>query len=201
MRIGIFGGTFDPPHMGHLILAMEACDQLNLDKLLWVVTPDPPHKIGQSISPVEIRIDLLKEAFNSDPLFEISKVDIERPAPQFAVDTIKELREQFPKAQLIYLMGGDSLADLPEWHHPQQLVDLADELGVMRRPSDLVNMHELESQLPGISKKLKFVDAPLLEISSRQIRKRVADGRAFRYYLPRKVHMYIIDHKLYKRDE
>jgi nicotinate-nucleotide adenylyltransferase len=201
MRIGVFGGTFDPPHMGHLILAMEACGQLRLDKLLWVVTPDPPHKIGQSISPVEVRIKLIKAAIGDDPQFEVSKVDLERPAPQYAVDTIQELQERYPKAELIYLMGGDSLHDLPEWHHSKRLVEISNGIGVMRRPGDLINLPLLESQLPSIAKKLVFVDAPLLQISSRQIRDRVATGRPFRYYLPQAVNEQILFMGLYTEKE
>lgn len=201
MRIGIFGGTFDPPHLGHLILAMEACGQLNLDRLLWVVTPDPPHKKGQSISPVKLRLRLIKAAIGDDPFFEVSRIELERPAPQYAVDTIGELREQFPGSELIYLMGGDSLHDLYEWHQPKLLVSLADGIGVMRRPGDLVDMTVLEQQLPGISAKLAFVDAPLLEISSRQIRERVKAGKPFRYYLPPAVYEQILALDLYRDSE
>lgn len=197
MRIGIFGGTFDPPHLGHLILAMEACDQLNLDKLLWMVTPDPPHKQNLTITPVEIRMDLIEAAIQEDPKFEVSKVEMERPAPQYAVDTIRALKTLYPSASLIYLMGGDSLHDLPEWHHPQRLVEISDGLGVMRRPGDLVDLTVLEEQLPGITKKVSFVDAPLLEISSRQIRQRICNHRPFRYYLPRKVYEMILELELY----
>jgi nicotinate-nucleotide adenylyltransferase len=201
MRIGIFGGTFDPPHLGHLILAMEACGQLNLDRLLWVVTPDPPHKIGQSISPVNIRLRLIKAAIGDDPHFEVSRIELERPAPQYAVDTIRELRERYPEAELIYLMGGDSLHDFPDWHHPRLLVDTSDGLGVMRRPGDLIDLTELEKQLPGITAKLAFVDAPLLEISSRQIRERVSSGKPFRYYLPQAVYEQILAMNLYSERE
>lgn len=197
MRIGIFGGTFDPPHLGHLILAMEACDQLNLDRLLWMVTPDPPHKRGITITPVETRMSLIQAAIQEDPKFEISKVEMERPAPQYAVDTIRALRGIYPDAALIYLMGGDSLHDLPEWHHPQLLVEISDGLGVMRRPGDSVDLTLLETQLPGITKKVSFVDAPLLEISSRQIRQRVCSNRPFRYYLPKNVYELILKLELY----
>jgi len=185
--------------MGHLILAMEACGQLQLDKLLWVVTPAPPHKVGHTISPVSVRLKLIKAAIENDPHFEVSKIDLQRPAPQYAVDTIRELRIQFPGAQLIYLMGGDSLGDLPEWYQPQLLVDLADGLGVMRRPGDVIDLIKLEQELPGISEKLAFVDAPLLEISSRQIRERVAADKPFRYYLPNPVYELIVTMGLYTK--
>lgn len=201
MKIGVFGGTFDPPHLGHLILAMEACGQLKLDRLLWVVTPDPPHKTGQSISPVEVRIKLIKAAIDADPTFEISKVDLELPAPQYAVDTIRELQKEFPAARLVYLMGGDSLHDLPEWHHPKLLIDLVETLGVMRRPGDNIDVSELEKHLPGLQAKIAFVDAPLLEISSRQIRHRAENGEPFRYYLPQAVYDMILSMNLYRDKE
>jgi nicotinate-nucleotide adenylyltransferase len=201
MRIGVFGGTFDPPHQGHLILAMEACGQLKLDRLLWVVTPDPPHKIGQSISPVDVRLQLIKAAIGDDPSFAISRVDMERPAPQYAVDTIRELQSEYPNAKLVYLMGGDSLHDLPDWHHPKLLIDLVDTVGVMRRPGDNIQVAALDERLPGLSRKIIFVDAPLLEISSRQIRHRAENGEPFRYYLPRAVYELILEMKLYREKE
>ncbi len=201
MRIGVFGGTFDPPHLGHLILAMEACGQLHLDQLLWVVTPDPPHKLGQSISPVEVRLKLIKAAIGDDPFFRISKVDIERPAPQYAVDTIRKLQNEEPSAKFVYLMGGDSLHDLPDWHHPKLLLELIDTLGVMRRPGDNIELSILEAKLPGLRKKIVFVDAPLLEISSRQIRNRAENGEPFRYYLPQAVYQLILEMKLYQEKE
>ncbi len=201
MRIGIFGGTFDPPHLGHLILAMEACDQLSLDRLLWMVTPDPPHKKGMTITPVETRMTLIQAAIKEDPVFEISKFEMGRPAPQYAVDTIRALKTMYPKASLIYLMGGDSLHDLPEWHHPLTLVEISDGLGVMRRPGDLVDLSLLETQLPGITKKVSFVDAPLLEISSRQIRQRICSHRPYRYYLPKNVYELILKLELYCNPE
>ena len=161
MRIGIFGGTFDPPHLGHLILAMEACDQLKLDRLLWMLTPAPPHKRSHVITPVEIRLEMLKLAVAHDSCFEISTLEMDRPAPQYAVDTIHELHRHFPKAKLIYLMGGDSLRDLPDWHQPRELVDLADKIGVMRRPGDLIKLDELERRLPGLTKKNSVCRCPL----------------------------------------
>ncbi|MCX8025419.1 MAG: adenylyltransferase/cytidyltransferase family protein, partial [Thermanaerothrix sp.] len=90
-RLGIFGGTFDPPHVGHLILASEAADQLHLDRVLWVLTPDPPHKRGQPITPLAIRLKLVMAAIQEDPLFELSRVEIDRPGPHYAVDTLRIL--------------------------------------------------------------------------------------------------------------
>ena len=198
LRIGIFGGTFNPPHLGHLILAMEACDQLQLDRLLWMLTPDPPHKLHLTITPVETRLELLKAAINHEPKFEISTLEMKRPAPQYAVDTIREVKERFPGVELYYLIGGDSLHDFPEWYHPRQIIDMTEGLGVMRRPGDQIDLSLLEQQLPGLTGKLRFVEAPLLEISSRQIRQRIAQGRAVKYYLPEPVFKLIEKLQLYK---
>ncbi len=120
--IGLFGGTFDPPHIGHLILAAEMRAQLSLDRLLWVLTPDPPHKQGQLITPVEHRLAMVKLAISNNDQFELSMVDIDRPGPYYAQDSVKIIAKQNPGADLVYLMGGDSLRDLPAWHCPTELV-------------------------------------------------------------------------------
>jgi len=197
MRVGVFGGTFDPPHLGHLILAAEALHQLRLDRLLWVLTQDPPHKHGRIIRPWEARFEMVRLEIVDDPSFEISRVDIDRPGPHYAVDTMGILAQQFPGAELFYLIGGDSLRDLPTWHQPRQFLQACAGLGVMRRPGDSINLDALENVLPGISVRVHFITAPLLEISSTDIRERIAGGRPFRYYLPPVVYQYILKTKLY----
>jgi nicotinate-nucleotide adenylyltransferase len=181
MRIGIFGGTFDPPHIGHLILADEAFLQMRLDRLLWVLTPDPPHKQGRPVSPLEQRLELVQMAIVDNPAFTLSRVELDRPGPHFAIDTVRLLQEQNPGAELVYLVGGDSLHDLPGWRSPQELVALIDGLGVMRRPQDQVDLQSLEHLIPGISKKITFINAPLVEIAAHDIRARIAAGDSFRY--------------------
>ncbi len=198
MRVGIFGGTFDPPHVGHLILAAEARDQLRLDQVLWVVTPDPPHKTGRAISPLAIRLELVQAALDDDPEFAISRVEIDRPGPHYSADTVQILARENPGAALFYLMGGDSLHDLPTWVRPKEFIDCLTGIGVMRRPQDFVDQPILERILPGITAKVHFVDAPLLEISSTAIRERIAQGRQFRYFLPPKVYEIIQAKGLYR---
>jgi nicotinate-nucleotide adenylyltransferase len=197
--IGIFGGTFDPPHLGHVILATEARAQLGLERLLWVLTPDPPHKQGQSIAPLEQRLDMVKLAIADDPQFEISSVELDRPGPHYALDTVQILAGQNPGVNLIYLMGGDSLRDLPHWHRPADFISACHLIGVMRRPEDAVELGVLEESLPGLAAKVRFVDAPLLEIAAHEIRNRIAEGRPFRYFLPEPVYKYIDSHGLYRR--
>ena len=197
MRIGIFGGTFDPPHNGHLILASEAIDQLKLDRLLWVLTPDPPHKSGQVVLQLSERLELLQAAIQSNPDFELSRVEVNRPGPHFAADTMQQLAGLFPNDELIYLIGGDSLHDFPHWVHPARLLDASTGLGVMRRPQDKIDIPELEKELPGIKEKLFFIQAPLLEISSSDIRYRIKNHRPYQYFLPPAVYEIIREKKLY----
>jgi nicotinate-nucleotide adenylyltransferase len=198
MRIGIFGGTFDPPHVGHLILAEECRTQLNLDKLLWVVTDNPPHKRYVNISSIESRVELVTKAIGGNPSFEVSRVDIDRPGPHFAIDTVNILKKEFQGAEMFYLMGGDSLHDLPTWNRPQDFVKTCDGIGVMRRHADQVDLESLEKVLPGISRKVHIVEAPILEISSHQIRQRIHDGQGYRYYLRESVYRAIDELGLYQ---
>lgn len=198
MKLGIFGGTFDPLHAAHLILAAEAQFQLALDRVLWVLTPDPPHKEKWKVTSVAHRLDMLQSAIGDNPLFELSRVDLDRPGPYYAVDTLAILRDHYPRAELVYLMGGDSLHDLPDWHRPAEFLAACDALGVMRRPNDGIDLPVLEAKYPGLEAKVRFVDAPLLEISAREIRHKIASARPFRYYLPLSVYQIILERDLYR---
>jgi nicotinate-nucleotide adenylyltransferase len=197
-RLGLFGGTFDPPHVGHLILAAEAKSQLELTRLLWTVTPDPPHKQGQPITSLEHRLAMVRLAIRDDPFFELSEIELNRPGPHYTVDTIKLLAQQNPQAEIVPILGGDSLNDLPTWHQPEELVYAAHWVGVMRRPGEETDLEALERELPGIRSKIHYVDAPLLDIASREIRERAAAGKPFRYYLREPVYEYIEQHHLYQ---
>jgi nicotinate-nucleotide adenylyltransferase len=196
-RIGIFGGTFDPPHLGHLILAAEALDQLGLSKVLWVLTPVPPHKLEQTITPLEHRLVMTQLMLGDYPQFELSRAEIDRPGPHYMLETIRVIKTQSPGADAFLLVGGDSLQDLPNWNHPSELISECQGFGVMRRSNDTIDLKSLEEILPGLSDKVQFFNAPLLEISSRDIRKRISEGRAFRHYLTPLVHEYILKNGLY----
>ena len=197
-RLGIFGGTFDPPHVGHLILAAEARDQLNLDRTIWVLTPDPPHKHGQQISSLEHRLAMVELAIRDDAGFVLSHVDIDRSGPHYAVDTVRLLRQEYPDQELIYLMGGDSLQDLPHWYRSEAFLAQVDGIGAMRRPGDEIDLSELFSALPALKEKLNFVTAPLLDISAHQIRNRALEHRAYRYYLLPAIYDYIRENRIYQ---
>jgi nicotinate-nucleotide adenylyltransferase len=197
-RLAFFGGTFDPPHLGHLILAAEAQAQLGLEQVHFVLTADPPHKRGRKISPVTQRLALLQAALKDQPIFAVSRVEIDRPGPHFTVDTMKLLRKQFPRKELVYLVGGDSLRDLPQWDRPAEFLRSIDALGVMRRPGSRIDLKSLEKKLPGLSKKVEFIDAPLLEISASEIRQRIKVGGHYQYFLPPAVFKLIQNKKLYR---
>jgi nicotinate-nucleotide adenylyltransferase len=196
-RLGVFGGTFDPPHIGHLILACESLSQLDLQKMLWVLTASPPHKQQESVSAVEHRLAMLRLAIGDDPAFQLSDADMRRPGPHYTYDTMKLLGREYPNAELILILGGDSLHDLPGWYRPADLVAATHEIGVMRRPVDSIDLAALERELPGLTDKVRFVDAPLLEIASHEIRTRVQRGLPIRYFLPPRVYDYIVEHRLY----
>jgi nicotinate-nucleotide adenylyltransferase len=198
-RLGIFGGTFDPPHIAHLILAAEAHSQLSLDRLLWVLTPTPPHKHELEITPLVDRLPMLQSAIDGDADFELSRVDIERQPPHYALDSVRLIRQMNPQAELFYLMGGDSLHDLHTWHKAGEFVAACDFIGVMRRPDDGVLLLAVEEQIPEIQDKLRFIDAPRLEISASEIRRRISEGRPFRYFLPPEVYKFIQEHNLYRK--
>lgn len=198
MRIGIFGGTFDPPHIAHLILAEESRVQLDLDRVLWLLTPVSPLKPDVSISPWVQRLELLEASLLDNPHFGLSRVDIDRPAPHYAYESMQILGEAFQGDQLVYLLGGDSLRDLPKWARPKELLNNCYQIGVMQRPGAEVEIEELESSIPGIQSKLVRVESPLLEISGRVIRERLKNGKPVRYFLHPKVYEIILDKNYYR---
>lgn len=198
MRLGIFGGTFDPPHVAHLILADEARYQLSLERVLWVLTPKSPLKPDMEISPWQLRLDLLKGALDGNPAFEISRVDIDRPPPHYAFETLRILGERFSDYELIYLMGGDSLGELPAWKQPQSIIANCHAIGVMRRPGYSLDMKVLENKIPGVNSKVRWIEAPLIEISATEIRERLKRGQPVRYLLPPVVYQTIHKRGLYR---
>ncbi len=197
MRIGVLGGTFDPPHYGHLLLAELACEQLSLDHVLWAPAADPPHKQGRVTTPVEDRLEMLRLALAGNERFELSLVDVERPGPQYTVDTLALLAERYVDAAFHFLLGGDSLQELPTWHEPNRLIRQA-RLAVMLRPGEKSDLGKLEAVLPGLRDRLDFVTSPLVAISSVEIRERVMQGATIRYMLPEDVREYALKQALYR---
>ncbi len=197
-KIGFFGGTFDPPHIGHLILASEAAHQFGLSRLLWVLNPDPPHKQEQEITPLPHRLEMLQRTISSNSIFELSRIEIDQPGPHFTINTIQYLMQQEPNAEIFLLIGGDSFRDLPTWRLASELVAAVSKISVMRRPGDSFDMSALEAKFPGLADKVSFIDALLLNLSSREIRRRILDGGEFRYYVHPAVYEYIESNHLYR---
>jgi nicotinate-nucleotide adenylyltransferase len=196
--IGVFGGTFDPPHLGHLILAEEARAALNLERVLWAVTAVPPHKPDRPITPLEQRLVMVRLAIGINTTFEISRADIDRAPPHFAHGTLSWLREKHPDWAFCYIIGGDSLQDLPEWDQPELLLDMCETIAVMLRPGAEVEFDPLFRRFPELEAKLHILDIPLIDISGHVIRERVRSGGAFRYFIPEAVYTYIEKHNLYR---
>jgi nicotinate-nucleotide adenylyltransferase len=196
-RLGILGGTFDPPHSGHLILAEYAWDALGLSQVLFVPAADPPHKQQEDKQPVNHRLAMLELALAGNDHFNISHVDIDRPGPHYSVDMLAILQEQYPEHELYFVMGSDSLRNLTRWHQPETLIQRC-RLAVMRRPGDYIQLNMHEAALSGLAERVVMVDAPLIGISSSQIVERLQQGRSVRYLLPEPVLEYIDEHHLYR---
>lgn len=195
---GIVGGTFDPPHLGHLVMAEAARTQLGLEEVIFMPAAQPPHKQGQTISSLTHRLAMVRHAIADHEQFTLSTFEATREGLNYTTETMRLLRQEWGnQVELFFIMGLDSLIDLPKWYQPQQLIQLV-RLAVIARPGYQANMDTLEYHLPGMTKRLAFAHAPLIGISSTDIRKRVEQGLSIRYLVPSGVEMYIEQWKLYR---
>ncbi len=193
MRIGVFGGTFDPVHIGHLILAEQCREHANLDRVHFVPAPRPPHKQDQEITPFARRVEMLQLAVAGHKAFVVDEMEKDRPGPSFTVDTLAELRSRQPEAKLFLLIGMDCVPDLVHWRNPSGIGELAEVL-IVSRPSWEFDRTLLPAGLQGS----QLVECPLMEISSRDLRRRAGEGRSLRYLVPAAVQCYIETHQLYR---
>jgi nicotinate-nucleotide adenylyltransferase len=200
-RVGVFGGTFDPIHQGHLILAEQAREQGRLDQVWFVPAPHPPHKGEVVITRFEQRVEMLALALAGNPAFQINEIEKERPGPSFTVDTLTELQRRHPEHTFFLLVGSDSLNDIHKWHEPLRLLQLAG-LMVRERPGHpLPTADEVRARLgcpANMALHLEVIHTPLIDISSSDLRSRAAQGRSLRYFLPRAVETYIQEKRLYR---
>ena len=199
MRIGIFGGTFDPVHMGHLILAEQCRDQAKLDEVWFLPSYIPPHKAGAGVTRFEQRCDMLDLAVAGHPAFRIDRIEKELPEPSFTARTLAELHARHPGNEFFLLMGSDCLPDLPSWYEPRRVIELAG-LVVVPRPGVMLWTAERLAKALGVdvsAVRLRFVACPMIEIASRELRRAVADGMSVRYMVPRAVEEYVRERKLY----
>ena len=195
-RLGVFGGTFDPIHLAHLVLAEQAREQLRLDQVLFMPALIPPHKMGRTLSPPKIRLEMAELAVAGHPNFAVSDLELRRTGPSYTVDTLRSLKEQNPKAKIFLLLGGDSLVDFPTWREPKEILTLA-KLGVMKREGSPAPEQPTgwEAEL---AERVTYIEAPLLTISGTDLRRRVSERRSVRYFVPAAVEAFIIAQNLYQ---
>lgn len=192
-RIGVMGGTFDPIHHGHLVAASEVADRFNLDEVIFVPTGQPWQKAGKTISPAEDRYLMTVIATASNPRFSVSRVDIDRDGPTYTIDTLRDLREQFPDEELYFITGADALASIMSWHDWEEMFQLAEFVGVTRPGYEL-----REDMLPAdIQERVHLVEIPAMAISSTDCRERAAEGRPVWHLVPDGVVQYITKNALY----
>ena len=191
-RIGLFGGTFDPPHLGHLALAEVARDRLRLDEVRFVPSGRPPHKRGARVSPARHRLAMTRLAVRGNPIFTVSTIETRRGGPSFTVETLRHVANEKPPARLFLLMGADSLEEFATWRDPDAIRRLAT-LVVAVRPGG--------GRKPGRGRDRRVVhlENPGLAISSSLVRTRVRAGRSVRYLVPESVRAYVVRHGLYRR--
>jgi nicotinate-nucleotide adenylyltransferase len=200
-RIGIFGGTFDPVHLGHLIMAEQCREQGQLDQVWFIPAARPPHKQDRPLTGFVHRAEMLALAIAGIPAFRIEELEKDRPGPSYTAETLQELHGRFPDRQFALLLGSDCLPDLPGWKNPTRIMELA-ELLVFSRPGWPLRSEEEVRQSLGLTLeaplRLRVVPAPLIDISSRDLRQRIAQHRSVRFLVPRAVECYIEEKKLYR---
>jgi nicotinate-nucleotide adenylyltransferase len=199
MRLGLFGGTFDPIHLGHLILAEQCREACALDRVWFVVAGAPPHKPGGRTS-VTHRLEMTRIAVAGQPAFTVSEIEASRPGPHYSIETIESIRRENPGDDLFFLIGADSLAELPSWREPVRIAQFATIVVVNRPGIDEVDSASLPGFGPG-SHPLLSVAIPPIGIASTDIRQRLAEGRSIRYQVPRGVEAYIEAQGLYREKE
>ena len=198
MNIGVLGGTFDPIHMGHLIIAEEVKARLNLAEVLFVPAGQPWLKANNLISLAEHRVQMVRLAIADEPSFKLSTMEIERAGPSYTIDTIAELRGQIEAGdKLFFILGWDNLMQLPQWHEPSRLVRMCHLVAVPRVGSPAPDLNSLEAAIPGFSHSTILLDTPRIDISASEIRDRIAQGLSIRHLVPEPVERYIKEHKLY----
>jgi nicotinate-nucleotide adenylyltransferase len=200
MRIGVFGGTFDPVHLGHLIVAEQCREQAQLDQVLFIPAARPPHKLEQPLTPFGQRVEMLQLALAGQPAFVVDELEKDRPGPSYTADTLEQLHRREAGAELFLIVGSDCLPDLPFWHDPGRIAEQAGLLIVPRPGTEVWPPEQLRAalRLPAhVNLRQQTVSVPLVDISSRELRRKVGAGRSIRYLVPRAVECFIATHRLY----
>jgi nicotinate-nucleotide adenylyltransferase len=198
-RIGILGGTFDPPHVGHLWLASLAADSLGLDRVVFMPAAQPPHKRRRGMSSITDRLLMTRLAIGGNPRFELSTLEVGRPGPSYTIDSVLELHRAHGDAQLFLLMAADSLAQIDTWREPDRLLSLIEWVVGPRPGSDLPSSDALRARFGSSARRIHLLDGPSLDVSATEVRRRVAAGRTIRYLVPQAVEELIVEKGLYRR--
>jgi nicotinate-nucleotide adenylyltransferase len=197
--IGVFGGTFDPIHIGHLAAAEDARAQLDLQKILFIPNNVPPHKRDQRVSIAGDRVRMVELAIADNTGFELCTIELERPGPSYTLDTLRLLRSRLGSdVHLTFLTGCDSLLFLHTWHQPDALLAEFELVFLARPTDDPIDWERIEARFPEIRKQTRTIQIPLLEISAQELRRRVRAGLPIRYYVTAPVEAYIREHALYR---
>jgi nicotinate-nucleotide adenylyltransferase len=189
VRIGVFGGTFDPPHLGHLVVASDACGALGLDRVLWIPSAVPPHKVNTVQAPAQARLEMVRAAIEGDPRFEADDLELRRPGPSYTVDTLRGLAERHPGAELVLLIGADNLREIPGWREPGEILRLA-RVAVLSRDGAGVPP---DAPVPAVAVAVTRVD-----VSATEVRRRAAAGETIRYLVPDAVRALVERRGLYR---
>ena len=197
IRLGLLGGTFDPPHYGHLLAAQEVAWRLHIDRVLFLPARQNPLKRGEPSSSARDRCEMVALAIADNPTFELSRLDLDRPPPSYTADLLRAL--QSPEHELFFLLGADILPELPKWREPREILQLARLVVVNRPGAPSPDLDSLEAVLPGVQERAEHVRIPGVDVSSHEIRKRVAAGKPIRYLTPPAVERYIMERRLYRR--
>jgi nicotinate-nucleotide adenylyltransferase len=199
-KIGVLGGTFDPVHLGHIMMAEEAKAALDLSEVLLVPAGQPISKPNETVTPARHRLEMLRLAVDGSDFLKVSAIEIERKGPSYTVDTIAEMRKKAGRGdELFFILGYDSLEQLPDWHEPSRLIGMCTLVAVPRPGYAKPSLKALEGVLPGISKKVIFLDRPKVDISATVIREMVAEGESIDHLVPGPVAEYIKKNKLYRQ--
>ena len=202
MKIGILGGTFDPVHLGHLIIAEETLSSLGLDRVIFVPAGDPWMKASTPISPGPNRLAMVLAAVAGNPAFHVSPVELDRNGPSYTVETLEELQADYGfQTEYFFIIGADAIKGFGQWRNPDRVLELCT-LAVVGRPAqEVLDLSLLEATLPGIGKRVAIVDGVAISVSASDIRGRVQEGRSIRYLVPSVVESYIREHGLYKEKQ
>ncbi|MGI9185108.1 MAG: nicotinate-nucleotide adenylyltransferase [Solirubrobacteraceae bacterium] len=194
--MGILGGTFNPPHLGHLVCAQEAYREFGLDRVILIPARIPPHKPVEHEPGADHRLELCRRAVAGDERFAVSELELGREGPSYTVDTLQELTTQAPQTEFVLIVGGDIAAGLPQWREPERVLELATLAIAKRRGTARFSVDAALEVLPG-GERARFFSMPRIGISSTMVRRRIRTGQPIRYLVPDAVSDYIAEHRLY----